>query len=86
MAREATLVCYRPVLELCRLNLILQLVMTGKTQIGWRFAEQATKLVVMRSVTLGASHFFRHCIVLERARFHVFLYLLVASIHAQFYR
>jgi hypothetical protein len=82
VAGEATLICYRAMLELCRLNLILHLVMAEETQIRCRFPEQTTKLVVMRSVALGAGQFFCHCIVLERARFHVFLYFLVASVHA----
>ncbi len=71
-------------LELLRLNLILQLFMAVQTQIGFRLAEQMTKSVVMRSVALDAGQSFRHCIVLELARFHVSLYLLVASVQAQF--
>ena len=83
VAGEATLVRHRAMLELCRLNQVLQLVMAGETQIRRRFAEQSTKPVVMRSVALGAGQFFCHCVVLELARFHVFLYLLVASVQAQ---
>ena len=40
----------------------------------------------MRSVALDAGQSFRHCVVLELAPYHVFLYFLVASVEAQLTR
>jgi len=82
MAGEATLVRHRSMLELCHLNLILQLVMAGETQVGSRLAEQAAKLVAVRSMALDAGQSLGHWVVLKLAQSHVFFYLLVASVQA----